>query len=581
MTATALPWLLACAGLAQQPSAPLPAATRIVEGRVLDMRGEGIPAARVWVAPRLAPDSVVARTVADGEGTFRLGKVPVRDDLRTFATADGYCTAAGTGDGNTTVVGLQHAATVTGVLRNRAGKPLAGKTVVAMPNGRVLFAVRCEATTDAEGRFVLRGVPLAPVHVCAWIPGEGIASLDHHVAADTEVALQPGDHTQTALSISVTGLPDDALAALRVGVMEQRHGDLVRLPAPLDRLQLRDGALQLEHLLDVEYRVTLHAPGWRFAPPAVRAQPGKGPHVAAFTATRVATTRHDLAFTAHDAAGQPIAGLPVSLRPPGTSDEVRATTAADGTAMLTTTVAVGDRVWLRSVDARWALSPGATEGRPLTDTLHNLRDRNIAFDPSQTLALRFAAACSVRGRLLRTDGRPAPFAWVELQEHRTNGWPEWSMVAYATTDRDGHFEMAGLHPIAATLRLCSETALGTWARDDVDLGRAGTSIRVPEATLAAPATVEGVVRDANQRPVAGIRVQRLDWDPAQQRQRTGNVDETLTDRDGRFRFVGVPPGDGSLRVVVDADDRPFGSRNEMFSVAPAATAVIDLELPAR
>ena len=90
-----LGWLLgsATARLTAQVG-PLPAVETVVfEGRVVDMRGEGVPLANVWIVPRLAPDQVLARSVADGEGYFRVGKVPKREGLQTRASADGFCTA--------------------------------------------------------------------------------------------------------------------------------------------------------------------------------------------------------------------------------------------------------------------------------------------------------------------------------------------------------------------------------------------------------------------------------------------------------------------------------------------------------
>ena len=63
-----------CAGMAPaQETAP---ELTVIEGRVVDMRGEGVPAAKVWVTTTGDPESVLARGVADGDGFFRIAKVP-------------------------------------------------------------------------------------------------------------------------------------------------------------------------------------------------------------------------------------------------------------------------------------------------------------------------------------------------------------------------------------------------------------------------------------------------------------------------------------------------------------------------
>jgi hypothetical protein len=59
-------------------------------------------------------------------------------------------------------------------------------------------------------------------------------------------------------------------------------------------------------------------------------------------------------------------------------------------------------------------------------------------------------------------------------------------------------------------------------------------------------------------------------------------DETITDRDGRYRFLGVPPGDASLRLQPDPDDRPpRDSAFEPFVVEAGRSHTHDLQLPAK
>jgi protocatechuate 3,4-dioxygenase beta subunit len=77
-------------------------------------------------------------------------------------------------------------------------------------------------------------------------------------------------------------------------------------------------------------------------------------------------------------------------------------------------------------------------------------------------------------------------------------------------------------------------------------------VTLPEVRLAPPATIEGTVVDAQQRPLPGVRVW-LDWEP-ERNQRGGTIEEVVTDRLGRYRFVGVTPGGARLQLVID-DER--------------------------
>ena len=67
------------AGLCTQEPKTAPAAetTATLEGRVVDLRGEPVPLASVWIATWQEPDKALARGTCDGEGCFRIGRVAV------------------------------------------------------------------------------------------------------------------------------------------------------------------------------------------------------------------------------------------------------------------------------------------------------------------------------------------------------------------------------------------------------------------------------------------------------------------------------------------------------------------------
>ena len=98
--------------------------------------------------------------------------------------------------------------------------------------------------------------------------------------------------------------------------------------------------------------------------------------------------------------------------------------------------------------------------------------------------------------------------------------------------------------------------------------------------MSAPASIDGVVRDAQQRPAAGVRVWLRDWDFSNNLQASGSVTETLTDRDGRYRFLGVPVGGAWLQLLPRADERGDNEPAvEPFEVEAGKTYTFDLQVP--
>src|SRR5262245_33661871 len=174
----------------------------VLEGRVVDLRGNGVPAAKGWIATPEAVDAALAKTTADGDGYFRM-KAPLQRNLQVHATGEGTCRGAvplGTG---AVTIAVHDAATVCGVLRNRAGQPLKDVAVRAYPTGRVLYQSHATARTNAEGRFELLRVALGPTRIVAWVDGEGLAEVAQRIGGNCEIALAPLDVATTSLRVEV------------------------------------------------------------------------------------------------------------------------------------------------------------------------------------------------------------------------------------------------------------------------------------------------------------------------------------------------------------------------------------------
>jgi len=110
------------------------------------------------------------------------------------------------------------------------------------------------------------------------------------------------------------------------------------------------------------------------------------------------------------------------------------------------------------------------------------------------------------------------------------------------------------------------------------LAEAGARVAVPDLKLAPAATVEGTVLDPQQKPAPGIRVWLRDWDFAKSGQKSGSVVEVITDRQGRYRFLGVPPGGAWLQLLVDGE-HPRDRAVEPFEVEAGKSYTFELQLP--
>ncbi len=571
--------------VAQQPAAPLAAAPAAapapqlltIDGRVVDMRGDGVPVAKVWVTSWDAPLTVLARTVADGDGYFRVPKVPPLETLEVRATAEGFCSGLGYHSKSAPVtVQINHAATVRGTLVDRAGNPVANADVRARLTGRVECTTQSDARTDDQGRFLLPGVALGPQVVNAWVAGEGLAEQRLEVRGDTKLELRPGSETPTTMRVVVEGVPADALPSVTLALLPYTKGSLSYLPPPHDRPRFTTGEWKGDALPDRDYTVYPNAKGFAFAPRESRVKAKAGPHLLKFTASRIHSTAMGCPVIARDGDGKPVAGVTLVIRASNDSRDGRATTDAEGKATLPSPVAAGGDVIIYSVDDRWVADQTKPDGTYGSWDRRFLDDHEWQVDPSTTLELRLAPACSIGGRLLCADGRPAALVAVELQETRAGRSPSWMTMARTTTDREGRFQILRQHHLDDLVRVFSSSSCGEWTSEPLEMSKPGSVLQLPEGKLSEPAAIEGVVRDAQQQPVGGQRVWLRDWDMALKRQRSGSVIEVMTDRDGRYRFLGVELGGAYLQLVQGEETFPRTNAIAPFEVEAGKTYTFDL-----
>lgn len=531
----------------QDPAPQPPPETVTLSGRVVDLRGEGVPVAEVWVTHQT--DERLARTVTDAEGFFRVGKVPKRDWWTVWAKAEGRCKSSDftRSPGSPLHIELHEATTVSGALKSPDGATLAGVVVAGQTSTRALLLTE-QATTDDEGNFAIEGMPLGDAAFSAWTPELGLLIADHRVVGNDTVTLRPIDTPSTSMTISIDGLPKDGRPEVTLHWLPYSNGGLSYLPGPLRKPALTGDAWQVERIPDWRYVVRPQATGWTFEPNQVTVEAGKGPHQLGFVAHPVGDTSLAWQAVVRDAEGHPVAGVSFVLRRSNGVSLVEATSDQDGKLTLHSPLAAGTKAFVYSTDDRWVVEQTKTAEMFGTHDRRFLAAHECVVEPEKTLELRVVPGCSVSGMLLLADGRPAAGVDVQLQGEATSRFPRWKSFAYATTDQAGRYRFVRQHHSGDAVRVHVEGRSGDANSEPLVLDGPGTKINVPPLELSPIAIVEGVVLGADGKPAPGVAVWLRDWDLATNNQRSGSVTEVITDRQGRYRFVGVPLGGAYLEI---------------------------------
>ncbi len=177
------------------------------EGQVVGEAGEPITGARVEVVFLQPPeDSPQVSMIAwegfsplaaetDEQGRFAIEGLPAGSTVGLWVAAEGWATHRDSrieerrsADLPALIV-LQPEARISGRV-TRDGEPVAGIVVMAARLERAGVYGRGHATTDAEGRYALRGLPPGEYRVSAMSPEDAVA------LPVEGIELQPGDHRE-------------------------------------------------------------------------------------------------------------------------------------------------------------------------------------------------------------------------------------------------------------------------------------------------------------------------------------------------------------------------------------------------
>jgi len=527
--------------------APRATVTGRAEGVVVDALQQPVPAASVWID---IDGTTTARTVADGAGMFVLGRLPY-GAATVRATADGCALAAQTvqisGELQWLRLQLFPARTITGRVTNLDGRPLAGAFVLADPDlpDTLDFADDC-TTTDAEGRYEFRRVPIGGVFLRAWSPGhqtqEEYTTGKDPVAVD--LALDPDP--DLTVTLRLLGATPAELAAASFHVRAARGDVAQALPAPLASARPdADGSCQLVGMprnVTLRY-VTVSVPGAHCLPSRQELRSGRrGEVTLEFRLLRgdEATIRGTLV----DGDGKPVKGVRLHCRAEGHGGGAYAIdsavgsgiSAADGSFALPSPVAPGEKFSLQSDDDKVAV------WQPHDDVFQHHDNCFIAEHlPGAVHQVTTIVTTTVRGIVHDADGTPVAGAAIQLLARAANRSPAEETIAEAWTGRDGRFLLLrGLGGgMQLPVRVLVDGPLSA-SSTEFSLGE-GDAFELEPLVAQPAAEVVGTVTDPRGRPLAGLRVHLF--------RMSRNELGTITDRNGRYRFVGVPPGMWQIRCT--------------------------------
>lgn len=548
----------AIAAVAFDPAFPTGGVRGSVSGSVVDALGDPIGGAEVWITGPPDRERAITRTTTDAAGLFVLEPLPTGDWFQVRGRAprrsDGtdYVSLPPERPRDTAFLQLWDAAAIRALVVDAgSGAPVPGAQVcAAYDDSRVFgFDAQAEAVTDAAGRCELPGVPLGEIKVRAAAVGYVLATETVRLAADSELKLSLARGPGMELVVTTTGLDQEGLASARVGVIAYHSGSAQVLPSHLLSGSLDgEGRWRATGLPDHEFHVGIHADGWSFQPRERRIKPGSQDRVAGFEALRDGAVVIGGLLKHRD--GRPLPGESIVCRAANGGRRSIARTGADGAFSMNSPLAPGEGCVLYLTGSGHVLDQPKDPADFNSMDMRARHQHRTVIDTGARIELVAVDECRVLGRVVIDGGRPVPHAEVTLEHAHPNHSPKWMTFAWTTADPQGNYVFEGLHPVEDELRVAVADRAGAGISRTFTLPPRGDAAGIDVAITPA-GTVAGTVRDPDGRPLPGARVWLREADEETKSRRRGNINESLADRNGRYRFTGVGPGMYRLSALFD------------------------------
>ncbi|MEX0774178.1 MAG: carboxypeptidase regulatory-like domain-containing protein [Phycisphaeraceae bacterium] len=459
---------------------------------------------------------------SDEQGRFTLTAVPRGGMAALIVSAPGRAGTNWPADGPTIAAGttnlsipLPPEATVRGIVRcEDASQSLKGPTIAAVGGG-LSFLNDWQATTDAQGRFSLGGLPAGAVRLVAILPQN---ADNPWMSEEASVTLATG---QTLDDVAIQLRRAGTLEVTAISQAEQKPvaGAQV-LVHPLgggrswQEQTDKDGVARFQ-LLPGNYMYFAAHPDYATVRRRDTAQVSAGQKQQVQWALAAATM---LQGVVTDRDGKPVAGMQVLVLP-GFGDHQPVTTDEAG-----------------RFKTRWTPPDWGQEVTSLAVAIDRKGNQAVAIDvddPSKPLALKLEPACTVTGRVTDEQGQPLVGASVTVLIHRGN-WGSDLANLQAHIDADGQFRLTAL-PAQVDYTLTATAPGYGQHRWRIEAATAGEPITAPQVKLPkADQELTGTVVDTAGKPVARAVVYVYgDTQPQQQAQ---------SDAQGKFTLRGLCAG---------------------------------------
>lgn len=497
-----------------------------IEGIVVDERDRPVQGAQVELTP-FGPDFdarfFFREPVATGpDGRFRIADLPrgvkvgLKAQHRELAPAEMAGVEAPTAE--PVRLRLIRPRSLEGRVRDRQGEPVAAARLylsetAGTPLGGGWAQRPAQATSDAEGRFVLDGLKPGTAYVTAKASGyrtraaQPVEIPETGQARPVEIILEPG----TFLEGTVRDGRGNPVPEARVMVQGERNGDVV----PVDA--------------EGRYEIADLEPG----PVQVQATLRGGPGARGALEIRPGRNRLDLTLSEGtevsgrivDGQGAPVPGASLSLRlvpregeTPMFMGENQAVSSADGSFVLQGVS-----------DGEYALI-GSRQGFAPT-TLSGIQ---VAGAPVADLELRLGPGAVIRGGLLGLD--PAVMSQVEVTAFWDGG-----TYRHGVVEPSGSYRIEDMAP--GTWHLMARVSSSDVVRAQVEVGPGEQEV-VRDLEFPAGFTLTGRVL-LDRKPLPRVRVLVVGRDEGAS---IGGNRETA--HDGTFRAERLAAGTYTLQVVL-------------------------------